>query len=109
MGDANYRLKFYKGNFDCIRGRTCASSSKGGSSIFNNVNVGLLIGHGVCSADSSGGHDFTISASGPFQSYFPVLEGGSGYNWVRLSEFDFGSSGVNGLRWMSILDLQQSD
>ncbi len=102
MGDASYRLKFYKGNFD-LTAADLRKPSKGGSSIFNNVNVGLLIGHGVCSADSSGGHDFTISASGPFQSYYPVWEGGSGYNWVRLSEFDFGSSGVNGLRWVSIL------
>jgi hypothetical protein len=102
MGDAGYRLKFYKGNFD-LTASDLRKPSKGGDSRFNEVNVGLLIGHGVCSADSSSGHDFTISASGPFQSYYPVWEGGSGYNWVRLSEFDFGSSGVNGLRWMSIL------
>lgn len=102
MGEAGYRLKFLKRNFDLVAS-DLRKPSKGGSSIFNNVNVGLLIGHGTCSADSSQGRDYTISASGPYQTYYPVWEGGSGYNWVRLSEFDFGSSGENGLRWMSIL------
>jgi len=99
MGGAGYRLKFYKGNFD-LAASDLRKPSKGGSSRFNDVNVGFLIGHGVYGSSP----DYTIAGSGPLQSYYPVWEGGNGYNWVRLSEFDFGSPGASGLRWMSILD-----
>jgi hypothetical protein len=72
------------------------SHTHGGSGIFNDVNIGLLIGHVVYGTSP----DWTISGSGPLQSYFPIWSGGSGYDWVRLSEFGF--DGPN-LRWMSIL------
>ncbi|HOF71272.1 MAG TPA: DUF6345 domain-containing protein [Verrucomicrobiota bacterium] len=98
MGGAGYRLKFYKGNFD-LQASDLRKPSKGGSSRFNDVNVGLLVGHGVYGTTA----DYTIAGSGPLQTYYPVYAGGNGYDWVRLSEFDFGSSGANGLRWMSIL------
>lgn len=71
----------------------------GGNGIFDQVNFGFLVGHGVYGFDP----DFTISFDGPLQSYFPVYTGAVGYDWVRLSEFEFGRPGSN-LRWMSILN-----
>jgi hypothetical protein len=71
----------------------------GGNGVFEQVNFGFLVGHGVYGSNS----DFTISADGPLQSYYPVYTGAVGYDWVRLSEFDFGGPGSN-LRWMSILN-----
>jgi hypothetical protein len=57
----------------------------------------LLAGHGVYGMDS----DFTISASGPRQTYYPVYKTGDNfYDWVRISQCDFGSSN---LRWMGLL------
>jgi len=101
MADAGYRLKFYKGNFD-LQASDLRKPSKGGNSVFNSVNVGLLVGHGVYGSGSTP-YDYTISGSGPIQSYYPVYTGANGYDWVRLSEFDFGGSSTNGLRWMGIL------
>jgi hypothetical protein len=98
MGDAGYRLKFMKSNFD-LHASDLRKPSKGGSSVFNQANLGFLIGHGVYGTTP----DYTIAGSGPKQSYYPVYTGANGYDWVRLSEFDFGSPGTNGLRWMSIL------
>lgn len=95
LGDAGYRCNFYKANFD-LHAADLRKPSKGGSSIFNTVNLGLLIGHGTFGKTP----DWTISGSGPLQSYFPVYTGANGYDWVRLSEFSFGSSK---LRWMSML------
>lgn len=63
LGDAGYRLKFYKGNFD-LHASDLRKPAKGGSSIFNNVNIGLLVGHGVYGTTG----DFTISGSGPLQT-----------------------------------------
>jgi hypothetical protein len=98
MSHVGYRSKFLKGD-SYLHAVDLRKASMGGSNIFSTVNLGILIGHGVHGTSS----DFTIAGSGPLQSYYPVYEGGSGYNWVRLSEFDFGSPGTNGLRWMSIL------
>jgi hypothetical protein len=98
MGDAGYRLKFMKSNFD-LHASDLRKPSKDGSSVFNQANLGFLIGHGVYGTTA----DYTIAGSGPKQSYYPVYTGANGYDWVRLSEFDFGSPGTNGLRWMSIL------
>jgi len=99
MYSAGYRLKLQKLDSN-LHASDLRKPSKGGSSVFNNVNIGLLIGHGVYGTSP----DYTIAGSGPLQSYYPIWEGGNGYNWVRLSEFDFGSPGANGLRWMSILN-----
>jgi hypothetical protein len=56
--------------------------------------------------------DFTISLSGPLQSYTPIYKTGNNfYDWFRVSNGDFGGSfrDVNGIihsgnmRWMCIL------
>jgi hypothetical protein len=70
--------------------------SKGGSNIFNQVNIGLLTLHGTRGLNG----DFTISGDGPLQSYMPIWKtGATDYDWVRISECDFGSSN---LHWMAI-------
>jgi hypothetical protein len=96
MIDAGYIQKFRKAD-DRLLASQLRKPSKGGTSEFNKANIGLLIGHQVFGSTS----DFTISGSGPLQSYFPIYQtGASEYDWVRISEFDFGSSD---LRWMCIL------
>jgi hypothetical protein len=99
MHGAGYRQKYYA-NDDNLVASHLRGSFYGGASKFNNVNIGLLIGHGVFGTTP----DFTISASGPLQSYFPIYQrGDTGYDWVRISESDFGGAEPTGLRWMGIL------
>ena len=69
-------------------------SSLGGNSIFNTCNFGLLMTHGsLGNNNSTGTEDDNIKYT---------------YNWlgannyVRLSDMDFGSTGTNGLRWMTV-------
>jgi hypothetical protein len=70
--------------------------SKGGSSKFNDVNIGLYVGHGLRGLTG----DRTIAATLPLQTYIPIYKtGASNYDWVRLSECDFGSAN---LRWMAL-------
>lgn len=102
MHRAGYRLTLQKLDSN-LAANDLRKPSKGGSSVFNNVNIGLLVNHGVCSANTSAGRDYTISGSGPYQSYTPIYTGGNGYDWVRLSEWDLGGAGTNGLRWMGML------
>ncbi len=69
-------------------------TSLGGNSIFNTVNFGILMTHGSYGNTGSTGTEddnirYTYSWLGP-------------NNYVRLSDMDFGSSGTNGLRWMTI-------
>ena len=80
----------------------------GGRGILNEANLGLLCGHGVYGTSP----DFTISASGPLQTYTPLYKTGNNfYDWFRLSNGDFGGNfrDVNGIlhsgnmRWMCIL------
>lgn len=71
----------------------------GGSNQFNTANIGLLVGHGVFGTTG----DFTISASGPLETYFPIYHTGvNSYDWVRFTQFQFGADGSS-LRWMGIL------
>jgi len=95
LGDAGYHCNFFLRDYGLVAS-DLRKPSKGGRSVFNNVNLGLLMGHGTYGTSP----DWTISGSGPLQSYYPVYTGANGYDWVRLSEFSFGSSK---LRWMSVL------
>ena len=61
--------------------------------VFNTVNIGLLIGHGVQ------GNRADLASGAAIETYYPVFAtGGSEYDWVRIHEFQFGGS----LRWMGI-------
>ena len=68
--------------------------SLGGNSIFNTCNFGILMTHGSYgNSGSTGTEDDNVS-------YTYNWLGGNDY--VRLSDMDFGSTGTNGLRWMTI-------
>ncbi len=97
MQDVGYRLALLNGDSG-VNPLDLRGPYYGGNGIFDDVNLGLLIGHGVYGRSP----DYNISEDGPLQSYYPVYTGAAGYDWVGLSEFDFGSSSPN-LRWMSIL------
>jgi len=95
MDAGGWKPGFKLGN-DSLRASHLRKPSKGGSSKFNEVNIGLLVGHGI--RGTSG--DFTIAANGPLQIYFPIWNTGQpNYDWVRFSECSFGSTN---LRWMAI-------
>ena len=96
MSRGGWRSGFAPLANDALTGANLRMPSKGGSNTFNQVNIGLLVDHGI--RGSSG--DYTISADGPLETYLPIYKtGASNYDWVRLSECDFGGSN---LRWMAI-------
>lgn len=65
------------------------------TNVFNTVNIGLLIGHGV-----QGNRPDLIGGSGLIETYYPIYTtGATEYDWVRIHECQFGGS----LRWMGIL------
>lgn len=72
--------------------------SKGGSNLFNYCNIGLYIGHGI----RGNNQDFKATSTPSLQTYTPIYKKGvNAYDWVRMSEFDFGGGPV-GLRWMGL-------
>jgi hypothetical protein len=70
-------------------------SSLSGNSIFNTCNLGLLLTHG-CRAT-------TTEVDGVKYTYLALYDQTNGSAYVRLSDMDFGSPGVDGLRWMTIV------
>lgn len=82
---------------DDLHAAALRSAAFGGSNVFNEVNLGLLIGHGARGTTG----DFTISGNGPLQSYYGIYHtGANAYDWVRLSQCSFGSAN---LRWMGLM------
>ena len=69
---------------------------RGSGTPFNNVNMGVFMGHGTY------GNTLDYRAGLCKQMYFVVTSGGSG-QYLRFSEMNLGGSGTNGLKWM-ILD-----
>jgi hypothetical protein len=70
-------------------------TSLGGNSIFNSVDIGLLMGHGSygkTSEDDNVKYSYFFLGS---EAHYP--------SYLRLSDFDFGSDAPDGLKWMSIL------
>ncbi len=63
---------------------------------FNNVNLGVLMFHGV--------YGTTIDYNGQpaKQLYYPITSGSSA-QYLRLEQMNLGGSGTNGLKWMAIL------
>ena len=81
---------------DALEAKALRKPIKGGTSKFNEVNIGLLVGHGIRGESP----DFVSTNSGAFGTYFPIYKtGATNYDWMRLSDCNFGS--VN-LRWMGI-------
>lgn len=69
---------------------------RGGGTIFNNVNFGVLMTHG----DYGTSLDYTANQCK--QMYFPITSGTSS-QYIRMSEMNFGGSGSNGLEWMALV------
>jgi hypothetical protein len=66
---------------------------RGAGNVFNSVNIGLLIGHGVQ------GDRPDLNSGALIETYYPIYAvGESQYDWVRAHEFQFGGD----LRWMGI-------
>ncbi len=68
----------------------------GSGTPFNNVNLGVVMFHGV--------YGTTIDYNGhpSKQIYYPVTSGGSA-QYLPLQQMNLGGSGTNGLKWMAIL------
>ena len=90
----SYKPAFVKGDTQW-GAQDIKKPSKGGSSIFNTCNFGLLMTHGVYGTLSE---DDNIK-----YTYLLLYDQKYGSSWTRLSDMDFGSTGKNGLRWMTIL------
>ncbi len=73
------------------------SDLRGSGTPFNTVNFGMLMTHGTYGTTP----DYTPPANGCLQMYFPITAGGSA-QYLRMSEMNFGSSGTNGLKWMTL-------
>ncbi|MGH7989795.1 MAG: DUF6345 domain-containing protein [Limisphaerales bacterium] len=69
---------------------------RGSGSPFNNVDLGIFIGHGCY------GTSIDYAANGCKQMYYPITSGGSA-QYLRLSEMMLGgSSSTNGLKWFAL-------
>lgn len=81
---------------DALEAKALRKPAKGGTSKFNEINIGLLVGHGIHGESP----DFVSTNTGALGTYFPIYKSGAtNYDWVRLSDCDFGSTN---LRWMGI-------
>jgi hypothetical protein len=67
----------------------------GGGSIFNTCNFGLLMSHGCYGTQAE--------IDGTKYTYLALYDTKHGFSYLRLSDMDFGSTGANGLRWMTLL------
>lgn len=71
------------------------SDMQGSGTPFNQVNLGVWLGHGTYGTTAD------YYANGCKQMYFPVSSGTSA-QWLRMSEMNLGGAGTNGLKWMAI-------
>jgi hypothetical protein len=87
-----YDVPVYKGD-DQVFPYDLRKASAGGSNTFNNVNLGLYIGH------ASASKNFELSIGFPV-AYIPIWHTDGSYDWVRTTQSDFGSTN---LHWMAML------
>lgn len=85
----------WKNTIDKIDDQLNISNLRGSGSPFNNVNLGIFIGHGCY------GTSIDYAANGCKQMYYPITSGGSA-QYLRLSEMNLGGSGTNGLKWFAL-------
>ena len=69
---------------------------RGSGSPFNNVNFAYIQIHGA-SGDTI---DYTVGNC--TQMYFPIASG-TGAQYLRMSEMNFGGAGSNGLKWVALM------
>jgi Family of unknown function (DUF6345)/FlgD Ig-like domain/Bacterial Ig domain len=105
MKKGGWKTTFEKGN-NSVTATDLKSTSLGGNSIFNNVTLGMLLGHGSYAA--------TPEDDNVMYSYFWLWNSQNNVSTpLRLADFNFGGTDpTNGLRWMTIIAcnmLNQSD
>ena len=85
----------WKNTMNKIDDQLKISDLRGSGSSYNNVNLGIFIGHGCYGAS------IDYAANGCKQMYYPITSGG-GDQYLRLSEMNLGGSGTNGLKWFAL-------
>jgi hypothetical protein len=103
VAEANQFVKImqnygWNNSFNKVDDQFSINDLRGSGTMFNNVNIGVLILHGTYGNGSSA-TDF--AANQCKQMYFPITSGGSA-QLLRFSEMNLGGSGTNGLKWMVI-------
>jgi uncharacterized protein DUF6345 len=68
--------------------------SLGGNSLFNTVDIGLLMTHGT--------YGTTAESDSVKYSYVILADPTNNVTYLRLADFDFGSGATNGLKWMTM-------
>jgi hypothetical protein len=93
-------MQYYGWNnsFNKVDDQFSINDLRGSGTIFNNVNMGVLMLHGTYGNGSSA---IDYAANMCKQMYFTVTSGGSA-QYLRFSEMNLGGSGTNGLKWMVI-------
>ncbi len=71
------------------------SDLQGSGTPFNQVNLGVFLGHGTYGTSPD------YYANGCDQMYFPISSG-TGAQWLRMSDMNLGGAGTNGLKWMAL-------
>ena len=70
------------------------SDMQGSGTPFNQVNLGVFLGHGTYGTTSD------QYANACNQMYFPITAGTSA-QWLRMSDMNLGGAGTNGLKWIA--------
>lgn len=93
-------MQYYGWNnsFNKVDDQFSINDLRGSGTMFNNVNMGVIMLHGTYGNGSSA---TDYAANGCKQMYFSVTSGGSA-QYLRFSEMNLGGSGTNGLKWMVI-------
>jgi len=96
MKKGGWKTVFNKGNNN-VSASDLKKSSLGGTSIFNNVNFGVLLGHGSFST--------TAEDDNVKYTYFWLWNSQNNVSTpMRFADFDFGGSDpTTGLRWMTVI------
>jgi hypothetical protein len=103
VAEANQFVKImqyygWNNSFNKVDDQFSINDLRGSGTMFNNVNMGVLILHGTYGNGSSA---IDYAANMCKQMYFPITSGGSA-QFLRFSEMNLGGSGTNGLKWMVI-------
>ncbi|MEI9864889.1 MAG: DUF6345 domain-containing protein [Limisphaerales bacterium] len=94
--EKRFILPTFKYANDDVKTNDLKKTSLGGNSIFNTVNFGLMISHGS--------YGTVPAIDGVFYTYLWIENrAASMVGYLRLSDFSFGGSEPDGLRWMTIL------
>jgi hypothetical protein len=109
MANGGWKTVFNEGN-NSVTYTDLKKTSLGGNSIFNNVNFGVLLGHGSYSTTAED-DNIKYSYFWLWNSHNDAIPNTAVP--MRFADFDFGGSDpTNGLRWMTIIAcnlLNQSD